>query len=209
MPDLRRPAAAAASVALLLALAGCSSSAGGASTPAPVETIDASAVPTAVPADPAAPVAPGEWALVFDDTIHRGQSFAYRVASVSKGDAGDFADTRTQSGAENERLADAVPYYIALEFAAVSGDEADVQSVSAFSVTDESVSTVSVPAELRRCDPTETDALPTAFGQVQVRCIVALATDGAAPTRLAIRGSTSAKDADIRDVATLRLPPAA
>lgn len=193
-----------------LGLAGCSTSSDGSrpSTPAPAETIAASAVPSAVPADPAAPVPAGEWALVFDNSIQRGQSYAYRVASVVKGKAGEFADAQTQSGSTNATLKDAVPYFIALQFAAMSGDEVGAQAVSGFSVTDPGVSTLSVPEDLRRCDPAETDAIPGGLGEVQVRCIVALGTDDAAPTRLGIRGSSSAEDTGIHEVATLALPAA-
>lgn len=189
---IRIVTAALGSLALMGALAACSSSSSDDNGLRPEPTAPQTfATPT--PVADGTKVAAGEWGIVkYHNASNGDQVFALRVTDVSKGKPGDFADI-TDFGGGALTPKSAIGWWIDYDWVNISGDKTwspnqQIGAVAADESQQDDLSTLSVPEEYIHCTGEETETSFAKLDVIQHGCITAAGAKGVAPAAVYFNG---------------------
>lgn len=184
-----------AAAVTLLAAAGC----GGDDTKAADRTLTRPAdLPTAAQlAKDDSVVRAGTWGVVrAPDTETSTDIIAIKVTSMDRGEAGAFKDVRVMNAAGGRDMATAVPFYIAYDFAVISGNRFSTPSQLLYASTAtgaDNLDSLSVPQGVDKCrTPRDINNYPPDVGYALHGCLTVAGHAGAVPT-LMVFDAVSAK----------------
>jgi hypothetical protein len=191
--------AALGSLALVGALAACSSSQDTADT-GPAEPTASATFATATPVADGTKIATGKWGIVqYTNSSSGDEKFALRVTAVSKGKPGDFSGI-TDFGGGDLTPKNAVGWWIDYDWVVIDGDgtwspNQLIGAVTANAADQDKLSTLSVPADYVHCKKPDIESLDkTKTGLVQHGCLTAAASKGAKPAGVYFSDATATKD---------------